>query len=254
VLLPDVPRLPDALEPEVELPDVVELPLVPTLLPELFVSFAPVLLPGVDGGDDPLVVLLPEAPLVEPATAVLPPEDDASTPSTVGVRLSSWPIATADNSSSGHFAMEAIAKAPGAKYRHVTYDGGKPAVVATIAGEVEVTRAPRGAAAARIVATGWVAFGVVAAVAWWQMERLESLHFESVTAPGLAPSTFGLLLAMFGALLLVRRDTPAADADDAEAVSLRSSAPVLPSVCAMKLAACCCTKLCSSVCSGRWHS
>jgi tripartite-type tricarboxylate transporter receptor subunit TctC len=48
-------------------------------------------------------------------------------------------VATAGNSSSGHFAMEAIAKATGVKYRHVTYDGGNPAVVATVAGEAEVT-------------------------------------------------------------------------------------------------------------------
>jgi tripartite-type tricarboxylate transporter receptor subunit TctC len=48
-------------------------------------------------------------------------------------------VATAGNSSSGHFAMETIAKATGAKYRHVTYDGGNPAVVATVSGEAEVT-------------------------------------------------------------------------------------------------------------------
>ncbi len=48
-------------------------------------------------------------------------------------------VATAGNSSSGHFAMEAIAKATGAKYRHVTYDGGNPAVVSTVSGETEVT-------------------------------------------------------------------------------------------------------------------
>ena len=48
-------------------------------------------------------------------------------------------VATAGNSSSGHFAMEAIAKATGAKYRHVTYDGGNPAVVATVSGETQVT-------------------------------------------------------------------------------------------------------------------
>ncbi len=48
-------------------------------------------------------------------------------------------VATAGNSSSGHFAMETIAKATGAKYRHVTYDGGNPAVVATVGGEAEVT-------------------------------------------------------------------------------------------------------------------
>ena len=48
-------------------------------------------------------------------------------------------VATAGNSSSGHFAMEAIAKSTGAKYRHVTYDGGNPAIIATVAGEAEVT-------------------------------------------------------------------------------------------------------------------
>ncbi|HET9205764.1 MAG TPA: tripartite tricarboxylate transporter substrate binding protein [Burkholderiaceae bacterium] len=49
------------------------------------------------------------------------------------------PVSTAGNSSSGHFAMEAIARATGVKYRHVTYDGGNPAVVSTVAGETEVT-------------------------------------------------------------------------------------------------------------------
>ena len=48
-------------------------------------------------------------------------------------------VATAGNTSSGHFAMEAIAKATGVKYRHVTYDGGNPAVIATVGGESEVT-------------------------------------------------------------------------------------------------------------------
>src|SRR6202011_2659986 len=36
-------------------------------------------------------------------------------------------------------AMELIAKVTGVKYRHVTYDGGNPAVVATVSGEAEVT-------------------------------------------------------------------------------------------------------------------
>ena len=35
--------------------------------------------------------------------------------------------------------MEAIAKATGVKYKHVTYDGGNPAVVATVAGETDAT-------------------------------------------------------------------------------------------------------------------
>ena len=35
--------------------------------------------------------------------------------------------------------MEAIARAAGVKYKHVTYDGGNPAVVATVAGETDAT-------------------------------------------------------------------------------------------------------------------
>jgi tripartite-type tricarboxylate transporter receptor subunit TctC len=48
-------------------------------------------------------------------------------------------VATAGVTSSGHNAMEAISRATGVKYRHVTYDGGNPAVVATVSGETEVT-------------------------------------------------------------------------------------------------------------------
>ena len=49
------------------------------------------------------------------------------------------PVATAGVNSSGHSAIEAIARATGATYKHVTYDGGNPAVVATVAGETQVT-------------------------------------------------------------------------------------------------------------------
>ena len=48
-------------------------------------------------------------------------------------------VATAGVTSAGHNAMELIAKATGVTYRHVTYDGGNPAVVATVAGEADVT-------------------------------------------------------------------------------------------------------------------
>jgi tripartite-type tricarboxylate transporter receptor subunit TctC len=48
-------------------------------------------------------------------------------------------VATAGLTSAGHKAMEAIARATGVTYRHVTYDGGNPAVVATVAGETQVT-------------------------------------------------------------------------------------------------------------------
>lgn len=48
-------------------------------------------------------------------------------------------VATAGLTSAGHKAMEAIARAAGVTYRHVTYDGGNPAVVATVSGETQVT-------------------------------------------------------------------------------------------------------------------
>jgi tripartite-type tricarboxylate transporter receptor subunit TctC len=35
--------------------------------------------------------------------------------------------------------MDAVAKATGVKYKHVTYDGGNPAVIATVAGETDAT-------------------------------------------------------------------------------------------------------------------
>jgi tripartite-type tricarboxylate transporter receptor subunit TctC len=48
-------------------------------------------------------------------------------------------VATAGVNSSGHTAIEQIVAATGVKYKHVTYDGGNPAVIATVAGETEVT-------------------------------------------------------------------------------------------------------------------
>jgi tripartite-type tricarboxylate transporter receptor subunit TctC len=49
------------------------------------------------------------------------------------------PVATAGVNSSGHAAIEAIARATGTSYKHVTYDGGNPAVIATVSGETQVT-------------------------------------------------------------------------------------------------------------------
>src|ERR671919_1820296 len=48
-------------------------------------------------------------------------------------------VATAGLSSAGHNAMEALAQQTGVEYKHVTYDGGNPAVIATVAGETPVT-------------------------------------------------------------------------------------------------------------------
>jgi len=47
-------------------------------------------------------------------------------------------VATAGLNSAGHNAIEAIRRATGIEYRHVTYDGGNPAVIATVAGETQV--------------------------------------------------------------------------------------------------------------------
>jgi tripartite-type tricarboxylate transporter receptor subunit TctC len=48
-------------------------------------------------------------------------------------------VATAGIASSGFSAIEAIARNAQVTYKHVTYDGGNPAVIATVAGETEVT-------------------------------------------------------------------------------------------------------------------
>ncbi len=47
-------------------------------------------------------------------------------------------VATAGVNSSGHTAIEMIKSYTGITYTHVTYDGGNPAVVATVGGECEV--------------------------------------------------------------------------------------------------------------------
>jgi tripartite-type tricarboxylate transporter receptor subunit TctC len=47
-------------------------------------------------------------------------------------------VATAGINSSGHTAIEQIKKYTGIDYKHVTYDGGNPAVIATVAGEADV--------------------------------------------------------------------------------------------------------------------
>jgi tripartite-type tricarboxylate transporter receptor subunit TctC len=48
-------------------------------------------------------------------------------------------VATAGQNSSGHLSIETIAQAAGIRYKHVPYDGGNPAVIATVAGETQVT-------------------------------------------------------------------------------------------------------------------
>ena len=48
-------------------------------------------------------------------------------------------VATAGLNSGGHNAIEAIRAATDIEYKHVTYDGGNPAVIATVSGETQVT-------------------------------------------------------------------------------------------------------------------
>lgn len=48
-------------------------------------------------------------------------------------------VGSAGVNSSGHSAIEAISRAADVKYKHVTYDGGNPAVISTVAGETDVT-------------------------------------------------------------------------------------------------------------------
>jgi tripartite-type tricarboxylate transporter receptor subunit TctC len=48
-------------------------------------------------------------------------------------------VATAGVNSSGHYGIEALTRALGLTYKHVAYDGGNPAVIATVAGETEIT-------------------------------------------------------------------------------------------------------------------
>ncbi len=48
-------------------------------------------------------------------------------------------VATAGINSSGHAAIEAFTRALNLQYKHVSYDGGNPAVIATVAGETEMT-------------------------------------------------------------------------------------------------------------------
>jgi tripartite-type tricarboxylate transporter receptor subunit TctC len=48
-------------------------------------------------------------------------------------------VGSAGVNSSGHTAIEGFTKALGLTYKHVSYDGGNPAVISTVSGETEVT-------------------------------------------------------------------------------------------------------------------
>ena len=51
---------------------------------------------------------------------------------------------------------------------------------------------------------GWTAFGAAVLVASWRMDRLESLHINPWSAPGLMPGVLGALMMVFGAALALR--------------------------------------------------
>ncbi len=53
-------------------------------------------------------------------------------------------------------------------------------------------------------AAGWIVFGAAVLAGSWRMERLESLHINPWSAPGLMPGVLGALMIVFGAALAVR--------------------------------------------------
>jgi hypothetical protein len=53
-------------------------------------------------------------------------------------------------------------------------------------------------------ALGWLAFGAAVLVAAWRMDRLESLHINPWSAPGLLPGLLGALIMLFGTALAIR--------------------------------------------------
>lgn len=67
-----------------------------------------------------------------------PYEDFGDLLDAMGESGANIPVATAGQLSAGHNAMLSIEKHADISWRHVTYDGGNPAVIATVAGETEV--------------------------------------------------------------------------------------------------------------------
>jgi len=53
-------------------------------------------------------------------------------------------------------------------------------------------------------AVGWIVFGAAVLAGSWRMDRLESLHINPWSAPGLMPGVLGALMIFFGAALGVR--------------------------------------------------
>ena len=56
----------------------------------------------------------------------------------------------------------------------------------------------------RLFGAGWFAFGAAVLVASWRMDRLEGLHINPWSVPGLLPGLLGALMILFGAALFLR--------------------------------------------------
>jgi len=72
----------------------------------------------------------------------------------------------------------------------------------------------------RYFAIGWVVFGAAVLAGSWRMDRLENLHINPWSAPGLMPGVLGALMIVFGVALGVRalgRPGGHAEADRASA-------------------------------------
>lgn len=61
----------------------------------------------------------------------------------------------------------------------------------------------------RLFGAGWFVFGAAVLAASWRMDRLEGLHINPWSVPGLLPGLLGALMIFFGAALFLRR--PVAD-------------------------------------------
>lgn len=68
-------------------------------------------------------------------------------------------------------------------------------------------------------AIGWMALGALVLAASWRMDRLESLHINPWSAPGLMPGVLGVLMMLFGAALAIRGS--GGEASDGAAKPLR---------------------------------
>jgi hypothetical protein len=50
----------------------------------------------------------------------------------------------------------------------------------------------------------WMLFGGVVVIGSWRMDRLEYMHINPYTAPGLVPGILGAFIALFGVVMAIR--------------------------------------------------